>query len=102
MRPFLEAMHDLLGEERLDRFTAQLAEVTQEVMMNRGKGSITLTVSISPNGENALKVNANLKTTCPQPSFGERIVYATANGDILRENPNQHKLPLGPRLAAAE
>ncbi len=93
MRPFLEALADLLGEERIDHYTAQLTDLCQEISAHRKKGDLTLTVSLTPNGDTTFKVSAKLKTNTPNPSFGERIVYHTSEGSILRENPNQRKLP---------
>lgn len=93
MRPFLDTLADLLGEERLEHYQAQLADLTQEVSDQRKKGSLSLTVNLTPNGDTSFKVSATLKTTTPTPSFGERIVFHTANGDILRDNPNQRKFP---------
>lgn len=107
MKPFLETLHELLGEERLEHFTAQLAELAQEVSVQRKKGSMTLSINLIPNGDTTFKVSADLKTKVPNPSFGERIVYHTVDGTILRDNPNQGKFDLkavgdDAALAAAE
>lgn len=93
MRPFLESLGELLGDERLEHYTAVLADLCQEITEKKRGGGITLSINLSPNGDTTFKVSADLKSKAPREVFGERIVYHTANGDILRENPNQRKLP---------
>ena len=71
-----------------------LAELTDAVLMTRKGGTITITLGVKPNGENSVLVAGKVKATIPQESAPESVFFATAGGNLMRDDPRQPRLPL--------
>lgn len=93
-RQYAEVVKDIAFGQSYDELTAALAEVTAAVLETRKVGEITYKMKIKPNGEATVKIVDEIKVKVPEPTRPESIFYATAEGSLLRENPNQGKLDL--------
>ncbi|MCA7012491.1 hypothetical protein LF934_07505 [Dickeya dadantii] len=77
--------------------TESLAELIKSVRETGKKGTITLTLNVSmlnTRDENAVKVTPAVKTSKPELGQADTIMFSTADGDLLRDDPDQIKLPL--------
>lgn len=82
LRPLL----DVAGEK--------LAEVINAVVANNKAGTLTLKVDIKPStaGAPAIKAGVNIKKPLGLPP--ESLLWPTADGNLLAEDPRQQKLEL--------
>lgn len=74
-----------------------LAELIKAVRDTGKKGSITLTLNCSmlnTRDENALRISADVKTSIPKLDRAETIMFSTADGDLLRDDPKQVQMDL--------
>lgn len=77
--------------------TEALAEVTKAVMETNKEGAVTLTVKLKPlnkRNENMIKLTPTVTTKIPELDRAETIMFSTADGDLLRDDPDQCPLDL--------
>lgn len=80
-----------------DELTEELAEVVKQVRQTGKKGEVTLTITIQmldKRHEDALKITPKVKTSIPTLDPYTTIMFSTADGDMLRDDPNQRSLDL--------
>lgn len=93
-RPFTDVIGDLAGGQAAEELTDKLTEVVQGVMDAGKVGDLTLKVKVKPNGERAVLTTYEIKANTPEPAKRETVFFCTSGGDLLRDNPDQSKLPL--------
>lgn len=89
----------LLSEHRagatLDEINEAIRDVTASVTDEQKVGSITITVSIKPLGKgDGLAVGIETKAKPPKQTVGTSVFFATADNDLVREDPRQSSLVL--------
>ena len=74
----------------------ELAKVVKAVKETGRKGSITLTLEIKPRGRDSgqVELTGDVKTKAPINQIAPSMLFATDEGDLVRENPAQATLPL--------
>lgn len=85
-------MHELA--EKLEELTTAIRDTNQ-------KGSLTLKLSITPlkkgdadgMGAIAIALSDTIKIDKPEPAKAETLFFATRNGALSRNNPDQMNLP---------
>ncbi|MGO3449543.1 hypothetical protein [Escherichia coli] len=74
-----------------------LAEVIKAVRETGKKGALTLTLNCSmlnTRDENTMKVTPKVTRSIPELDRADTIMFATADGDLLRDDPAQTQLDL--------
>lgn len=95
MRQFADVVRHIGSDgEFYDLVTATLAEVTQAVIQSRKSGGLTLTLKVRPNGETSVFISGDVKAKVPQKTHAEALFFTTVDGDLVRDDPRQEKLPL--------
>lgn len=85
---FLMAAGRVDGGMPIETADSQLRAVIDAVRRTGKKGSVSLTLEISPNGETGLEVSAKVKATAPQVAFGKSFFFTDPrSGDLTRESP---------------
>lgn len=77
--------------------TEALAEVIKAVRETGKKGAVTLTLNCSmlnTRDENTMKVTPKVARTIPELDRADTIMFVTADGDLLRDDPAQTQLDL--------
>jgi hypothetical protein len=77
--------------------TEALAEVIKAVRETGKKGAVTLTLNCSmlnTRDENTMKVTPKVTRTIPELDRADTIMFSTADGDLLRDDPAQTQLDL--------
>lgn len=93
-RPFADVVRELGSGRTYEDLTHGLAEVVEAVMATRKGGELTLKMSIKPNGEGSVRITDDVKIKVPQPTRGDTLFFATAEGSLIRNDPRQDSLPL--------
>lgn len=77
--------------------TEALAEVIKAVRETGKKGAVTLTLNCSmlnTRDENTMKVTPKVSRTIPELDRADTIMFSTADGDLLRDDPAQVQMDL--------
>jgi len=93
-KPFAQ----LLQEMNRGRLHAELsdacADVIGAVVEHGKKGSLTIKLDISPEGDEAVKIAASYSPKPPQPPAKPSLFFADAQGHVSRQRLNQLEMPL--------
>lgn len=77
--------------------TETLAMIIQAVRETRKKGSVTLTLNcemLNSRTEDTIKVTPDVKFSRPKLELADTIMFSTADGDLLRDDPDQVQMDL--------
>ncbi|ACS96882.1 hypothetical protein NJ8700_02175 [Aggregatibacter aphrophilus NJ8700] len=77
--------------------TDALAEVIKAVRETRKQGTLTLSLKVSmlnTRTENQIKITPMVNSKIPELDREESIVFSTADGDVLFDDPSQLKMDL--------
>ncbi len=94
---FSTTLSQLNRGELNDELTEVLANVIKAVRDTRKQGSVTLNLKISmlnTRTENQIKITPMVSSKIPELDREESIVFSTADGDVLFDDPNQIKMDL--------
>ncbi len=96
IRPFADWLQDLSGGETLDTLGKQLHELIAAVQSTGLPGKLNLEVTIRPaSGDGrTMQVGDKIKVTLPDPERGTSIFFVSHDGNLIRHNPDQMRLPL--------
>lgn len=71
----------------------QLAELTKAVTATKKNGKLQLTITMKPApADGALYVTADIRASVPKRDQQPSIFYATDEGELVRNDPNQPSL----------
>lgn len=80
-----------------EELTEAMAEVVKSVRETKKQGTLTLTLKVSllnTSNEDAVKITPTVKASIPELPRAETIMWSTADGDLLRNDPVQQQLDL--------
>lgn len=93
-RPFADILVGLNRGKTHTEVSAAMRELVSAVEQTRKKGSLALTITVTPGkAEGVLEVSSALKLAPPKHDAAVSIFYSDA-GNLVREDPNQQQLPL--------
>lgn len=90
--PFLMALGRLDDGLLIERLDEAITRVGGAVRRTGKAGSVTVTISLKPNGPNALLASGKHKVTEPVLPSGESFFYLDANDELTR-TPPKDELP---------
>lgn len=102
---FLMALGRHDGGALVENADELLKDCVKEVTRYGGKATVTITLTVSPNGETgnrALKLSATAKATLPKRAQGEAFYWAGEDDELLRNPPKDHDLFEGPRAVNSD
>lgn len=94
MRPFTDVLRDMRRGRVVDAATEQLNELVRAVRETNKSGTLTLTLTIKPNGrgDNAIIAQAKVGTSTPKADLPDALFYADEDGNLLRDDPTQNRM----------
>ncbi len=97
MPDLLAALLDMRGGSVVADINRDFGEVVNAVAETAKKGSITITLEITPsrvNGARVAEVEMTHKVALrkPKQNFGRAIFFVTNDGELTRSDPNQERL----------
>lgn len=75
--------------------TAEMVRLVKQVRDTGKKGSLTLTMNVQMlgnNNEDVVKITPDIKLSLPKVAQPAAIFWSTADGDLLRNDPQQNEL----------
>lgn len=91
---FLMAVGRIDGGLPVETADEQLRNVIAAVQRTGKKGSVTVTLEVSPNGEMGFAASAKVRAKAPQVNFGQSFFFMGRDGDLTREAPSMQQLGL--------
>lgn len=94
MRPFTDVLRDMRKGRVVEAAGVELAEVVKAVLDTNKPGKFTLELTVKPQGkgDNAVIVSAKTATKVPQADLPDALFFADLDGDLLRDDPTQHRM----------
>ena len=99
-RGFAPLLGHIGDGELLHDLTKQLRTLVNECTTHaydyqtKGKGSLTLSLSLVAEQDGTVRVTGDVKIKAPKPKARGALFWASKNGTLSAENPRQTKLPL--------
>lgn len=93
MRPFADVLRDLSRGQTYDDLTTSLAEVVAASLETGKTGSLTLKLTVKPNGDASVLITDDIKTTVPTMKRPDTLFMATSSGALLRDDPDRANRP---------
>lgn len=97
LTPFSEHVRTMHAGAIDSEITEKLGELVKAVKENGGKATLTIVVTVksaSKDNEIVTVDFTKIEGKEPAPARPPALMYAGADGDLHRHNPNQGKLPL--------
>lgn len=91
-RPIADVLREINAGEFYDEASDALGELVAAVVEARAGGSLTLKISVKPNGENSVKVAAEHVSKLPKMPRGESLFFVQGTGDLVRNDPRQEEM----------
>lgn len=96
IRPITDVLRHLGAGCLMDEASESMAELVNAVSSTGKPGKITLTISLRKATAGALAITGDVKVKKPAEQPIESLMFATPEGNLLTEDPSQHKLDLKP------
>lgn len=96
MSAFIDNIEMINGGVLLADLDDALTELVKNVREAKKAGSITLTINVRPTTARTVAVTAKHAVKAPKPAEIETLFFTTEHGELLTEDPLQHKLDLKP------
>lgn len=93
VRPFAAWLQDHRGGRLHAELTAVLADVTDAVKAHNKAGSVTVKIDLKPQG-NMVVVSDRVTAKLPEGDPDIALYFVDDDGNLVRDDPNQPKLPL--------
>ena len=91
IRPITDTLRTLQGGAFIDSCSDKLAEVVKEVEETGKAGKLTISLDFKKAG-GAIAILAKVTNKVPEAKPDEDLMWATVEGNLSLENPNQRKL----------
>jgi hypothetical protein len=92
-KPLMETMKLLQGGMFLDTCADMLAETVKAVEDTGKAGKLVITLSLTKSN-GALAIVSNVTNKVPEPKADADLLWATVEGNLTQQNPNQRSLDL--------
>lgn len=93
-RPLHHALRQLDGGAFLDVAGEKLAQLVKAIEDTGKNGKLTLTLELKRVGGGAIQITPSVKTSTPEAKPETTLLWATVEGNLTADNPNQQKLDL--------
>lgn len=101
VRPFHEVLAEVDSGTLSDLVSEKLAEVVRAVNDVEKPGSITITLTLKPNGENKVIVDGKVVAKSPEKPIDQSFFFARADGSLTRNSPRQEEANTAPAVRDA-
>ena len=92
---FLDTLRRINAGNTLEEAAEALAKLVQTVDSTGKPGSLTLTIALRKPTAGSIAAKGKVQTKLPATPEPECLMFPTVDGQLLTEDPNQRKLPLG-------
>ena len=94
-KPITDTMHHIGNGFFIDTASEKMAELVKKVNETNKPGKIDLTINVKKLVKSgAMQITGKVKATMPAEEPMETVLFATEDGGLSPDNPNQQKLNL--------
>jgi len=93
-RPITDTLRTLDGGAFLDICSTELAHLVRQVDETGKGGSLTIKLDLKRHRQGAINILPTVTTKVPQTKADPTLMWATVEGNLTSDNPNQQKLDL--------
>ncbi|MES2347012.1 MAG: hypothetical protein V4641_05510 [Pseudomonadota bacterium] len=93
-----QVLAELRGGVFANHASDELSKLVERIQESGKKGSITITLEVTPHGKNNREMHVLPKLGIkapPAPDTTEAGIFYAVRGDLVRDDPDQAKLPFG-------
>lgn len=91
----LESLTEISDGELLEQLDGKFRQLVAAVLETGNKGQLQLTLKVKrKGGTNQVEIAPTVKASVPDADIPARILFATEEGSLHRDDPNQGKLDL--------
>ena len=97
MRLITDVIRDIRSGRAVDDASEALAQLVRACLDTDKPGTLTLTLTVKPEGKDSgtVQVGCTIKTKEPRVGIPTATFFASVDGDLTRENPDQAPLLAG-------
>ena len=94
MRPITDILREMRRGRIVDDATDALGEVVKAVDATNKAGSVTIKISVKPSKDGGWEktLSASIATTVPRQDMPDAVFFSNADGDLVRDDPEQRAL----------
>ena len=92
-KKFNETLEDLHHGDLSEQLGIDLADVVKAVMETGKKGALILKLDVKRTGLKKCVVDTTIKTSIPRDDLPTQAMFATLDGDLQLDNPDQLNFP---------
>ncbi len=100
IRPITDTLRLLDGGAFIDLCSQKLADAVRAVEETGKAGKVTITLDLK-RSSSAIEVTPRCTNKVPEPKPDSSLLWATVEGNLTEQNPNQQTLELRPVAAPA-
>lgn len=93
-RPFTDVIGEIENGQLLRDLTEQVYKIVEAALDTRKPGTLSLALKFSPTGRGSVEIDAKYDAKIPEHARPTTTFFTTPDGTLLRDDPNQPKLPL--------
>jgi len=93
-RPFMDLLREHRNGLTHDELSDALQELVAAVAEERKAGTLTLKITVKPQGDGAVMVMDEVKVVPPKKTKGGSLFFVTPENNLQRQDPRQADLPL--------
>jgi hypothetical protein len=94
VRPITDTLRLLDGGAFMDRCSDELASLVKAVEATGKTGKLSITLDLKTVGNGAVQITPKVSASVPEPKPDTTLLWATVEGNLVVDNPNQQKLDL--------
>lgn len=94
IRPITDTLRLLDGGAFLDRCSEELSTLVKAVETTGKTGKLSISLDLKTVGNGAVQITPKVSASVPEPKPDTTLLWATVEGNLVLDNPNQQKLDL--------
>jgi hypothetical protein len=94
MRPITDVLREMRRGRIVEDATDALGEVVKAVDATNKAGSVTIKLTVKPSKDGGWEktLSAAISTSVPRPDLPDAVFFSNADGDLVRDDPDQRAL----------
>lgn len=93
-RPFIDVFRQIESGILLDELADRQKEILEAVRHTHKKGTLTITLSYTPEGNGQVSIEADIKAKAPKMPRGRTLFFITPEANLERNDPRQTEMEL--------
>lgn len=94
IRPITDTLRVIEGGAFHDTASVELNKLVRHLDENGGAGSVTITIAVKKAAGGVMALAGTVTTKMPKVKPEETLMWPTAEGNLVQDNPKQQKLEL--------